>query len=379
MLPVSVCALALASAAPPACPAVRNGTAFHSAESFITIPVDEPLACCTACVANASCASWTAQGKRCHLKHGLPPDGGEPSPGSVSGAIPGRGGRPMPPPPAPWPAPPASHKLKNVVLVISDDMRPSLGAYGQPAISPHLDAFAKQGTVFQSAYVQVAWCSPCRNSFLSGRRPDRTHIWTTPGTEPGLGFRAHGADWVTLPGYFKAAGYITTAGGKIFHPDEPSDNDPTSWTDSASCPDNNTGDRGDDGPCTYWRYSFGGYASCDNVNASCEHCTTGAWCSVVDSEPTADETTAAIMTQRMRDIQASNTTRPFFMACGFLKPHLPCALLTALDPLPNPTHTTFYTDLETPGLRYCHQTAKSLTNQMKLEQVRSASPLLCCS
>eukprot|EP01043_Picozoa_sp_COSAG02_P008891 COSAG02_NODE_293_length_25438_cov_52.630254_4_plen_156_part_00 len=45
----------------------------------------------------------------------------------------------------------------------------------------------------------------------------------------------------------------------------------------------------------------------------------------MDSEVTADETTAAIMTQRMRDIHASNTTRPFFMACGFLKPHLPYA------------------------------------------------------
>ena len=104
---------------------------------------------------------------------------------------------------------------------------------GQPAISPHLDAFAKQGTLFRSAYVQVAWCSPCRNSFLSGRRPDRTRIWTTPGTEPGKGFRAAGPDWVTLPGYFKAAGYIVTAGGKVFHPEEPNDNDPISWTDVA--------------------------------------------------------------------------------------------------------------------------------------------------
>lgn len=313
---------------PAACPSsIHNNTAFHSAESFVTIavPTDDPLACCAACVGNASCASWTAQlaSGRCHLKHGVPSDGGEPSTGSISGLVPGRG----PPPPAPWPAPPSSDKL-NIVLVVSDDMRPSLGVYDQPAISPHLDAFAKQGTVFQNAYVQVAWCSPCRNSFLSGRRPDRTHIWTTPGTEPGLGFRAHGADWVTLPGYFKGAGYITTAGGKVFHPNEPANNDPISWTDSASCPHNNSSETSMDpfhGPCTYWKYSFGGYDTCKNTTASCKHCENGAWCSVVDSEPTADETTAAIMTKRLRDIQASNTTRPFFMAIGFLKPHLPYA------------------------------------------------------
>ena len=49
------------------------------------------------------------------------------------------------------------------------------------------------------------------------------------------------------------------------------------------------------------------------------------WCSILDTEKTADETTAAIMSQRLRDIQASNSTRPFFMAVGFLKPHLPYA------------------------------------------------------
>jgi iduronate 2-sulfatase len=211
-------------------------------------------------------------------------------------------------------------------------MRPSLGAYGQPAISPHLDAFAKQSTLFQSAYVQVAWCSPSRNSFLSGRRPDRTHIWTTPGTEPGKGFRAHGPDWLTLPGYFKAAGYIVTAGGKVFHPDEPSDNDPISWTDSPRCPagsDQGTSSGGGgDGPCTYWKYSFGGYDVCKQVanSSACPHCMgSPGWCSILDTEKTADETTAAVMTQRLRDIEASTTTRPFFMAVGFLKPHLPYA------------------------------------------------------
>ena len=141
------------------CPSVRNGTAFHSAESYdtFTTPVGDAAACCAACVGNATCGSWTSAGDQCHLKHGVPADGGEPHPGSTSGIV------RSPPPPPPWPSPPASDKL-NVLLVISDDMRPSLGAYGQPAISPHLDAFARKATLFRSAYVQVAWCSPCRNS-----------------------------------------------------------------------------------------------------------------------------------------------------------------------------------------------------------------------
>eukprot|EP01052_Picozoa_sp_SAG31_P047545 SAG31_NODE_9563_length_1258_cov_1.499569_1_plen_173_part_00 len=145
------------------CPDLRNHTAFHSAQSYATMQVvrDGRQECCLACVNNSSCASWTLQPHGlCHLKHAVPPDGGEYSAGSVSGIV-------RKPPPLPsWPPPPSGDKY-NVLLVISDDMRPSLGAYGQPAISPHLDAFAAQGTLFQSAYVQVAWCCPSRNSFLS--------------------------------------------------------------------------------------------------------------------------------------------------------------------------------------------------------------------
>ena len=62
-----------------------------------------------------------------------------------------------------------------------DDMRPSLGAYnftlpGMPSHSPHIDTFAKEGLLFKRAYVQYAYCSPSRNSFMSGRRPDTTKV-----------------------------------------------------------------------------------------------------------------------------------------------------------------------------------------------------------
>ena len=130
---------------------------------------------------------------------------------------------------------------------------------------------------------------------------------------------------MTLPGYFKAAGDIVTGGGKIFHPEEPNDNDPVSWTDvaaGASCTNSS-----DHGPCTRWQYSFGGYDGCkNNVSTSCPGCHHGSdWCAVDNALETADEKMAAVMTQRLRDIVASKTTRPFFMSVGFLKPHLPYA------------------------------------------------------
>lgn len=75
---------------------------------------------------------------------------------------------------------------KNVLFIVSDDMRPELGAYlGKdfpspihPFIhSPNLDALAKRSLLMKRAYVQQALCSPSRTSVLTGRRPDTTHTF----------------------------------------------------------------------------------------------------------------------------------------------------------------------------------------------------------
>lgn len=121
----------------------------------------------------------------------------------------------------------------NVLLVVVDNLRPSLGAYGVPQVlSPNIDALLSRNgtTLFSRAYCQLAWCSPSRNSWLSGRSIDQTQAW---------GFRDSFRDpsrpataaWVTLPGYFKQHGFDVTSYGKVMHPNLPPDFDfPASWT-----------------------------------------------------------------------------------------------------------------------------------------------------
>ena len=100
----------------------------------------------------------------------------------------------------------------NVLLILADDLRPQLGCYGDPMVrTPHLDAFAREALRLDRAYVQVAVCSPSRNSFLSGLRPATTGL-------RGFGrtIREAVPDVVTLPQHFKQNGYRSVALGKIF-------------------------------------------------------------------------------------------------------------------------------------------------------------------
>ena len=68
---------------------------------------------------------------------------------------------------------------KNVLMLVADDLRPQLNhAYGQSQmVTPNLDKLAKSSLVFDRAYTNFAICSPSRNSFLSGRMPDKTRVW----------------------------------------------------------------------------------------------------------------------------------------------------------------------------------------------------------
>jgi len=115
----------------------------------------------------------------------------------------------------------ASDKKLNVLFIAIDDLRPELGCYGKPVKSPHIDRLARQGMLFERAYVQVALCMPSRASMLTGRRPDTTGV-----VDFSVRFRSVLPDVVTLPQHFKNNGYHAAAFGKIFHND-----DKASWSE----------------------------------------------------------------------------------------------------------------------------------------------------
>ena len=102
----------------------------------------------------------------------------------------------------------------NVLFIIADDLTKTLPAYGYTlAQTPNVDRLAARSVRFDRAYCQYPVCSPSRVSFLSGRRPEQTGMYGNEGASrtPLL------KDAVFLPEHFKANGYFTARLGKVFH------------------------------------------------------------------------------------------------------------------------------------------------------------------
>ena len=104
----------------------------------------------------------------------------------------------------------------NILFIAIDDQNDWIGHLGgHPLVkTPHLDRLAARGTTFLNAHVQSPLCNPSRTSLMLGLRPTTTGIY---GLEPWFRNLPEWKDRVTLPQHFKAHGYRTCAGGKIYH------------------------------------------------------------------------------------------------------------------------------------------------------------------
>ena len=105
-------------------------------------------------------------------------------------------------------------RKRNVLFLMSDDMRVELGCYGSMfhARTPNLDTLAGAGVRFDRNYCQFPLCNPSRASLLTGKNPTRTSVLGNR-----TDFRIAHPDWTTLPQLFKQNGYVTVRAGKIFH------------------------------------------------------------------------------------------------------------------------------------------------------------------
>jgi iduronate 2-sulfatase len=234
----------------------------------------------------------------------------------------------------------AADRKLNVLFIAVDDLRPELGCYGTPIIqSPNIDALAAKGMVFDRAYCQQAVCSPTRSSLLTGRRPDTTKVYDLM-----THFRRALPDVVTLPQAFKNAGWHTQSFGKIYHGGY---DDPASWSDPAWFPRGKAKKTAAVDPdAEFGKLEF--VSLLQNQRAARRNQNQGAADPNVERDPKTglilkgarsnrgpkgvafeasdmadnelpDGMIADAAIGRLREIK----DKPFFLAVGFMKPHLP--------------------------------------------------------
>jgi arylsulfatase A-like enzyme len=190
----------------------------------------------------------------------------------------------------------------NVLFIVLDDLRPELGCYGNPTVrTPHIDALAREGTLFTKAYCQVPVCGASRASLFTGLRPTRERF---------LDFEA----WIdkdvpgttTLPTHFKDNGYTTISNGKVFHHLTDSRE---SWSEPAWAPKG------------HWR----DYKTEENIRLATPD--TKKFIGNSFEAADVDDTTyidGKVTKKSIADLKRlKENGKPFFLAVGLRKPHLP--------------------------------------------------------
>ena len=217
---------------------------------------------------------------------------------------------------------PSTGKPKNVLFIAVDDLKPLLGCYGDSHVhSPNIDRLANRGTVFLNAHCQQAVCGPSRVSLLTGLRPDTTRVYDLK-----TRFRDILPDAITIPQHFKANGYESIGLGKIFDPrsvDSRKQMDAISWSQPYLHPksdsDDTLGYLNADVVTKIKALKSDGMKVRDEILEAVGKPATDA--ADVDDEAYEDgmiAKRAASLIEKM-----SGKDKPFFLAVGFRKPHLP--------------------------------------------------------
>ena len=222
----------------------------------------------------------------------------------------------------------------NILFIAVDDLKPLLGCYGNTLVkSPNIDRLAKMATVFDKNYCQQAICGPTRASIMTGTRPDVTKIWNLT-----TQMRDVNPNLVTLPQYLITQGYTTSGIGKIYHPSSAIGGvDPVSW----SIPYLKS--KESDFPAEFGLPANGQYQlpetkirmtseiiaerkkQSKDITANDENPKSikGPSTECMDVPDTAYQDGVNALLAKEQIIKLSKDSKPFFMAVGFSKPHLP--------------------------------------------------------
>jgi arylsulfatase A-like enzyme len=183
----------------------------------------------------------------------------------------------------------------NVLFIVIDDLNDWVGCLGgnPQARTPNIDRLAERGVLFTNAHAPAPACNPCRSAVMTGIAPHRSGLY-----DQRPGFRSVLPGALTLPQRLHAAGYATLGSGKVFHHAFP---DPQSWQ-------------------SYFPSKESAIPA-DVAKRKLEPILGNLYGAEVDAP--ASELGDGIVADWIAATLARPPDQPFFLACGFYRPHTP--------------------------------------------------------
>jgi iduronate 2-sulfatase len=219
----------------------------------------------------------------------------------------------------------------NILLIVSDDLNTRIGPYmGIDRHTPHLDRLATEGVQFTRAYCQYPLCGPSRASFMSGLYPETNGILTNidqPGSykkeTPAL------ATHPSLAGFFREKGYFTARVSKIYHMGvpggiergEPGGDEPDSWDYAYNVMAPETLSPGKLELLSPKNLHYGSNFARMIIPDELED--TQADYMAASQAIAILENRAGKIPEQGRNKQRLKKDAPFFLAVGFVRPHVP--------------------------------------------------------
>ncbi|WP_418263695.1 sulfatase [Flavobacterium faecale] len=188
----------------------------------------------------------------------------------------------------------------NVLFIAVDDLRTELNCYGATHIkSPNIDRLANNGVKFTNAHVQQAICMASRASIMSGIRPEKRGIYTGESVTDVL------PNVLTINKFFEQNGYNIASSGKIYHyPEDTKEQFGNTYIN----------------PTATWKGK--GYVTKESLEIF-KKFKEGPAYEAADVHDTIypDGINTLNAMRKLEVLKKEN--KPFFMAVGLLKPHLP--------------------------------------------------------
>ena len=217
----------------------------------------------------------------------------------------------------------------NVLFLAVDDLNDWIGTLGgHPQVkTPNLDRLLSRSVVFENAHCAAPVCSASRHALFSGLRPSTTG-WYSNSSKSLKNYLKTLGKTIPLPTQFRNQGYTTMAAGKVFHKGTSDIKEYQFWDESrpryewpkrlSSRGHGYQGKTGGhfypfpkDGGAVYQHYQEG-------VNGQ-SLCWGALGASDIPPEGMPDEQIADWAVQRLSVAHE----KPFFMAIGFIRPHVP--------------------------------------------------------